>query len=85
MADSKNIIWLAQINLCLQEIKVPEALLSATLKQMAEKMAMFDKDSEEFKELSYYAQILHGAIQSMEAALDVVSGLSLLMVKDFKF
>ena len=46
---------------------------------------MFDKDSEEFKELSYYAQILHGAIQSMEAALDVVSGLSLLMAKDFKF
>ena len=35
MADSKNIIWSAQINLCLQEIKVPEALLSATLKQMA--------------------------------------------------
>lgn len=45
MADSKNIIWSAQINLCLQEIKVPEALLSATLKQMAEKMAIVSTTS----------------------------------------
>ena len=64
---------------------MPSGFLKAALEQMANEMKTLDKESEEFKELSYYAQVLHGAIQSIEATSDVISGLSLLMAKDLKF
>lgn len=80
MAKSK-MIYAAQIALCLQEIKMPQGFLETALKQMSEEMQTMDRDSGEFKELSYYAQMLYGAIQSLKAAADIASALSLLMMK----
>lgn len=73
--------YTAQIALCLQEIKMPQSFLETALNQMSEEMQTMDKDTTEFKELSYYAQVLYGAIQSLNAAADIASGLSLLMMK----
>lgn len=75
-------MYAVQINLCLQEIKVPEGFLSTALQQMVTKLKTMDQNSAEFKELSYYTQILHGSVQMMDAALDIVAGLALIMSKD---
>lgn len=82
MPKPDYLMYAVQINLCLQEIKVPEGFLSTALQQMVAKLKTMDKNSSEFKELSYYTQILHGGVQMMEAALDIVAGLSMLMSKD---
>ena len=83
--STKKMMWAAQINLCLKDLSMPSGFLKAALEQMANEMKTLDKEAEEFKELSYYAQVLHGAIQSIEATSDVISGLSLLMAKELKF
>lgn len=82
MPKPDYLMYVCQLSLCLKDISVPKSFLTTALKQMAEKLKTMDKDTPEFKELSYYTQILHGGVQMMEAALDIVAGLSLLMSKD---
>ena len=82
MPKPDYLMYVCQLSLCLKDISVPKSFLITALKQMAEKLKTMDQDTPEFKELSYYTQILHGGVQMMEAALDIVAGLSMLMSKD---
>ena len=75
-------MFACEMNLCLGEINVPKSFLHAALQKMVEKMKTLDKNSSDFKELSYYTQILHGAVKMMDASLDIVAGLALIMSKD---
>lgn len=76
---SINTIYAAEIGLSLKEISIPKMFLEDALRKMAKTLKTMDPASDENKKLSYYAQILHSAILSIQAAEDIVSGLSLLM------
>lgn len=80
--NSKHFMYAAQMSLCLKEIELPCGFLNTAFNQMVSEIKTLDENSPEYKELSYYAQILHGAIQSLDSAKDVVAGLSLLMYKN---
>ncbi len=81
-AKPEYFMFACEMNLCLGEINVPKSFLHAALQKMVEKMKTLDKNSSDFKELSYYTQILHGAVKMMDASLDIVAGLALIMSKD---
>ena len=76
-----TMLYAAEIGLCLKEINIPKMFLEDTLRKMASELKSMDPQSEDCKQLSYYAQILHAALLSINAAEDAVSGLSLLMLK----
>lgn len=70
----------------LKESSVSNGVLEGCLKDIATEMkAMKDKESEEYKRLSYYAQLVHAANQSFNAALDIASALTLIMRQDGVF
>lgn len=81
-SGSKHFMYAAQMSLCLKEIEMPCGFLTSAFNQMVAELKTLEKDTPEHKELVNYAQILHGAIQSIESAKDVVTGLSLLMFKN---
>lgn len=81
-SGTKHFMYAAQMSLCLKEIEMPCGFLTSAFNQMVAELKTLEKDTPEHKELANYAQILHGAIQSIESAKDVVAGLSLLMFKN---
>lgn len=81
--ETPNIIYAAEMALCLKEINIPKMFLEDSLRKMAKQLQSApDKDAHAVKQLSYYAQILHSALLSINAAQDAVSALSLLMSKN---
>lgn len=81
-SGSKHFMYAAQMSLCLKEIEMPCGFLTSAFNQMVAELKTLEENSPEHKELSYYAQILHGAIQNLDSAKDVVAGLSLLMFRN---
>lgn len=78
--ESPNLLFAAEISLCLKDIAVPKMFLEDALRKMAQVLKTSeDKESDSYKRLSYYAQILHSALLSINAAEDAVSGLAMLM------
>lgn len=78
--ESPNLLFAAEISLCLKDIAVPKMFLEDALRKMAQVLKTSeDKESVSYKRLSYYAQILHSALLSINAAEDAVSGLAMLM------
>ncbi len=81
--ETPNFIYAAELALCLKEINIPKMFLEDSLRKMARQLQSAPSpDAPEVKQLSYYAQILHSALFSINAAEDAVSALSLLMYKN---
>ena len=81
-----NLLYAAEIGLCLKEISVPKMFLEDCLRKMAKHLQTVADNREDLtaKKLSCYAQILHAALLSINAAEDAVSGLSLLILENEK-
>ena len=80
--DNQNLLFAAELSLCLKDIAVPKMFLEDALRKMAQVIKdAEDREAADIKQLGCYAQILHSAILSINAAEDAVSGLAILMTK----
>ena len=83
MNADNNLFYAAELSLCIKEISMPRMFIEDALRKMAAQLKTdSDKDSPDYKRLSYYAQLTHSALLSLNAAEDTVSALALLMTQN---
>lgn len=78
--ENHNLLFAAELSLCLKDINLPKMFLQDALHKMAQVIKMAEgRENADVKQLGCYAQILHSAILSIESAEDAVSGLAMLL------
>lgn len=83
MNADNNLFYAAELSLCIKDISIPRMFLEYALRKMAAQLKKdSDQDSPDYKRLSYYAQLTHSALLSLNAAEDTVSALALLMTQN---
>ncbi len=85
MEKDTNMIFDAELGLCLNELSMSESFIKDVLRKMAVKLSEEkEKKNPESKRLSYYAQLTHSVILNLQAAQDALSAISLLMAQNSK-